>query len=109
MVLSEKLVDVISCRLRYSLFENNVIFLSRINTGRIMEATRKGALSAVEIGLLIDSFVAHTGDDIAIIASHTNGKDNTDVHQFAWNTFLEATEIARQYGLYGSGQDLLFT
>jgi fructose 1,6-bisphosphate aldolase/phosphatase len=29
------------------------------------------------------------------------------VHQFAWNTFLKATEIAREYGLYGAGQDLL--
>ena len=74
---------------------------------RMMDATRKAAQSAMDNGLLIDSFVAHTGDDIAIIASHTNGRDNTDVHQFAWNTFLEATEIARQYGLYGAGQDLL--
>ena len=74
---------------------------------RMLGATRSAAADAVRRGLLIDTFVAHTGDDIAIIASHTNGADNTDVHQFAWNTFLQATDIAREYGLYGAGQDLL--
>ena len=51
--------------------------------------------------------LAIRGADIRITTSHTNGADNTDVHQFAWNTFLGATEIAREYGLYGAGQDLL--
>ena len=74
---------------------------------RMMEATRAAAAAAVRNGLLIDTFVAHTGDDIAIIASHTRGANDTDVHQFAWTTFLEATDIAREYGLYGAGQDLL--
>ncbi len=74
---------------------------------RMMEATRKAAAAAVTDGLLIDSFVSHTGDDIAIIMSHTRGKEDNDVHMFAWNTFLEATDIAKEYGLYGAGQDLL--
>ena len=74
---------------------------------RMIDATRDAAANAVKQGLLLDTFVAHTGDDIAIIASHTNGTNDTDVHQFAWNTFLQATDIAREYGLYGAGQDLL--
>ena len=74
---------------------------------KMIQATEEAAAQAVKSGLLIDAFVGHTGDDICIIASHTNGKDNTDVHQFAWNTFLKATDIAREYGLYGAGQDLL--
>ena len=63
--------------------------------------------NAIKSGLLIDGFVSHTGDDIAILCSHTLGVDNTEVHQFAWNTFLKATDIAASYGLYGAGQDLL--
>ena len=39
--------------------------------------------------------------------SHTRGKDNTEIHQFAWDSFLAATAIAQEYGLYGAGQDLL--
>ena len=74
---------------------------------RMMDAVRSDVADAVKRGLLIDSFVGHTGDDICIIASHTNGPNNTDVHQFAWSTFLHATDIASQYGLYGAGQDLL--
>ena len=74
---------------------------------RMMEAVRGGCADAMNRGLLIDTFVGHTGDDICIIASHTNGPNDTDVHQFAWNSFLHATEIASQYGLYGAGQDLL--
>ena len=73
----------------------------------MMEAVRSAARSAESGGLLIDSFVAHTGDDIAIICSHTHGADDTEIHQFAWNAFLEATDIASKHGLYGAGQDLL--
>jgi fructose 1,6-bisphosphatase len=58
-------------------------------------------------GLLIDSFVCHTGDDIAIIMTHTRGEGDSEVHQFAWKTFLAATSIAKTSGLYGAGQDLL--
>jgi fructose 1,6-bisphosphate aldolase/phosphatase len=74
---------------------------------RMIDATRAATADAMKNGLLIDTFVGHTGDDICIVASHTHGTNNTAVHQFAWNTFLEATDIAREYGLYGAGQDLL--
>lgn len=74
---------------------------------RMLEAVRKEVADAIKRGLLIDGFVSHTGDDIAILMSHTNGEGNRDVHQFAWNSFLKATDIARNYGLYGAGQDLL--
>ena len=73
----------------------------------MMDAVREEVSISQKTGLIIDGLVSYTGDDIAILMSHTNGEDNSDVHQFAWNTFLKATEIARQYGLYGAGQDLL--
>ena len=73
----------------------------------MMDAVKGDVQDAIKKGLLIDGFVSHTGDDIAILMSHTRGPDDTDVHQFAWNSFLKATEIASQYGLYGAGQDLL--
>ena len=74
---------------------------------RMMDAVRDEVRAAISRGLLIDGFVSHTGDDIAILMTHTNGEGNTDVHQFAWDSFLKATDIAREYGLYGAGQDLL--
>jgi fructose 1,6-bisphosphate aldolase/phosphatase len=74
---------------------------------RMMAATRTAVQEAIESGLLIDGFVGHTGDDICITASHTRGANDTDVHQFAWQTFLKATAIAAEFGLYGAGQDLL--
>ena len=74
---------------------------------RMMDAVRQEASDAIKRGLLIDSFVSHTGDDIAILMTHTNGEGNNDVHQFAWDTFLKATDVAKEYGLYGAGQDLL--
>jgi fructose 1,6-bisphosphate aldolase/phosphatase len=73
----------------------------------MLDSVKAAANEAVRSGLLIDTFVGHTGDDIAIIASHTKGPNNPEVHQFAWNSFLKATDIAREYGLYGAGQDLL--
>lgn len=57
--------------------------------------------------LLIDGMVTHTGDDIAIIMSHAHGVGAEVVHRFAWDCFMAATEIAREEGCYGAGQDLL--
>ena len=76
-------------------------------TDKMMDAVRSDAEAAVAKGLLLDTFVSHTGDDIAILMSHQRGPDDVDVHQFAWNAFLNATAIAQEYGLYGAGQDLL--
>jgi len=73
----------------------------------MLRAVRDEAAGAVGNGLLIDGFVSYTGDDIAITMSHTRGEGNSEIHQFAWNCFVKATEIAREYGLYGAGQDLL--
>lgn len=63
--------------------------------------------NAIDSGLIIDGFVSHTGDDIAILMSHEKGKSDEKVHEFAWNSLLKASQIAAKDGLYGAGQDLL--
>lgn len=73
----------------------------------MLEAVRTEVADAVDSGLLIDGMVAHTGDDIAILMSHEHGDGDAGIHQFAWNAFLKATDVARADGLYGAGQDLL--
>jgi len=57
--------------------------------------------------LIIDAYVTFTGDDIAILMSHERGIDDEDVHRLAWDAFLAGTEMAKEQGLYGAGQDLL--
>lgn len=59
------------------------------------------------VDLLIDSYVSHTGDDIAILMTHTHGTGHKGIHQLAWDAFLAGTKVAKQQGLYGAGQDLL--
>lgn len=61
----------------------------------------------IKKGLLIDGRVTFTGDDIALLFTHTRGVDNEDIHRFAWETFEETSKIAKSQGLYGAGQDLL--
>ena len=39
--------------------------------------------------------------------THDKGPDNQEIHKFAWDTFEKMTEVAREYGQYGAGQDLL--
>lgn len=56
---------------------------------------------------LLDGLVTYTGDDICLILVHQEGKLSTTVHNFAWDLFLQASEIAAKEGLYGAGQDLL--
>ena len=54
-------------------------------SARMMASVREETADAIRRGLLIDAFVSHTGDDIAILMSHTRGGDNTEIHQFAWD------------------------
>jgi fructose 1,6-bisphosphate aldolase/phosphatase len=56
---------------------------------------------------LIDSYVSSTGDDIAILMTHERGRGAREIHELAWNAFLEGTAVAKAQGLYGAGQDLL--
>jgi fructose 1,6-bisphosphate aldolase/phosphatase len=61
----------------------------------------------VNAGLLRSYHVSSTGDDISILMTHQRGKLDETIHNLAWNTFLAGTEVARQEGHYGAGQDLL--
>ncbi len=39
--------------------------------------------------------------------SHTHGVDNKQIHKLAWDAFMAGTQVAKEEGLYGAGQDLL--
>jgi fructose 1,6-bisphosphate aldolase/phosphatase len=58
-------------------------------------------------GLIVDHYVSHTGDDIAIVMTHRHGVGHPGVHRLAWDAFSAGTAVAREQGLYGAGQDLL--
>jgi fructose 1,6-bisphosphate aldolase/phosphatase len=74
---------------------------------RMLETVRARLRDAMRQQLLVDGLVTHTGDDIAIIMSHTRGVGAHEIHRWAWDSFLAATEEAKTSGLYGAGQDLL--
>ena len=57
--------------------------------------------------LIIDFYVGHTGDDIAILTTHTYGVSAEPIHKLCWDAFLAGTKVAKEQGLYGAGQDLL--
>jgi fructose 1,6-bisphosphate aldolase/phosphatase len=94
-------------RLTLSVIKAHVGSVGGHPSARMMATVMGGAAKAIDNGLLIDSFVCHTGDDIAVVMRHTRGEGNSEVHQFAWKTFLAATSVAKTSGLYGAGQDLL--
>ena len=69
--------------------------------------TVKGCVEESGKNLLIDYYTGYSGDDIHIIMTHKHGTDNQDVHKLAWDAFSKGTEVAKEQGLYGAGQDLL--
>jgi fructose 1,6-bisphosphate aldolase/phosphatase len=73
----------------------------------MLETVRERLSEAVGQGLLLDGMVTHTGDDIALVMSHSRGVGFADVHLFAWECFRRATQVAQDTGMYGAGQDLL--
>lgn len=60
-------------------------------------------------GLIIDSYIGYTGDDIAILTTHKKGILNSKIHKLCFDAFLAGTKLAKEQGLYGAGQDLLKT
>jgi fructose 1,6-bisphosphate aldolase/phosphatase len=79
--------------------------------GHIMPSRRliESVASAVAASgdLIRDRYVSHTGDDIAILMTHTHGVGSPRIHKLAWDAFVAGTAVAKQQGLYGAGQDLL--
>lgn len=74
----------------------------------MLQVVRDELANAMRSGVVIDGVITHTGDDIAMIMSHQNGVGSKAVHiDLAWKAFMGATEMARQQGNYGAGQDLL--
>ncbi len=57
--------------------------------------------------LLIDHYIGYCGDDTHIVMTHTHGVDNQQIHKLAWDAFMAGTQVAKEEGLYGAGQDLL--
>jgi fructose 1,6-bisphosphate aldolase/phosphatase len=75
-------------------------------SAKLLETVRS-KVAELGKGLLIDAYVGYTGDDVAILMSHTGGTGNAKVHKLAWDAFIAGTAVARAEGLYGAGQDLL--
>jgi fructose 1,6-bisphosphate aldolase/phosphatase len=73
---------------------------------RMVELAR-GRIEAVRGDLVMDGQVATCGDDLALVLSHTRGAEAEAIHGFAWKVFQATTELAKQLGLYGAGQDIL--
>jgi fructose 1,6-bisphosphate aldolase/phosphatase len=73
----------------------------------LLDTAKEQLSSAKEKGLIVDFHVLGCGDDLELIMTHKKGVDNQDIHELAWNTFVAATEVAKELKLYGAGQDLL--
>ncbi|MBA4718684.1 MAG: fructose 1,6-bisphosphatase [Nitrosopumilus sp.] len=71
----------------------------------LIEAVRNTVKNSAD--LLIDYYIGYCGDDVHIVMSHTHGVDNQQIHKLAWDAFMAGTQVAKEEGLYGAGQDLL--
>lgn len=78
---------------------------SAVHPSMVEEAQRR--IDDAKGELLIDGHAAYCGDDLFLIMTHRHGPEADGVHGFAWDAFLATTEIAKDLGLYGAGQDLL--
>jgi len=71
------------------------------------EVAKRRLSEAKGEGKIIDFHVTACGDDLELIMTHQKGEDNPEIHELAWNIFLEAADVAKKYKLYGAGQDIL--
>jgi len=73
----------------------------------ILERAAEHLARAKKEGLLIDCRVAKCGDDLQLVMTHQRGEDDEKIHKFAWDVFVDCTELAKSLKLHGAGQDLL--
>ncbi len=73
----------------------------------LMEKAREVLEQKKEEGVIFDYRVMACGDDLQLIMTHDKFIENEEIHKAAWDTFLAATEVAKEKKLYGAGQDLL--
>ncbi len=74
---------------------------------KMMEAASKTAAKGVSDGLITDYYLSRCGDDMELLMTHRNGENNREVHELAWNAFMNAASEAKKMRLYAAGQDLL--
>ncbi|RNJ75613.1 MAG: fructose 1,6-bisphosphatase [Nitrosopumilus sp. D6] len=72
---------------------------------RLVEAIKETVRNSSD--LFLDHYIGYCGDDTHIVMSHTHGVDSQKIHKLAWDAFMAGTEVAKEEGLYGAGQDLL--
>jgi len=73
---------------------------------KMVKAAHDAINTGIEKKLILDGYSFYTGDDIALIMTHTHGNDSPEVHEFALSAFKEVTKFADECGCYGAGQDL---
>jgi len=73
----------------------------------MLDKCRENLADGVKQGILEDFYVTRVGDDINLFMTHYKGENNKEVHELAWNSFLDAAKLAKKMKLYGAGQDLL--
>ena len=74
---------------------------------KMMEAAASTVAKGVSDGLILDFYVSRCGDDMELLMTHRNGENHKDVHELAWNAFMNAASEAKKMRLYAAGQDLL--
>jgi fructose 1,6-bisphosphate aldolase/phosphatase len=73
----------------------------------MFDVARGELAAAVQAGSITDFDVSHTGDDLCLLMVHPYGTGQASIHNLAWAVFEAGTQVAREEGLYGAGQDLL--
>lgn len=73
---------------------------------KVLEEVRKFVTDHSK-GVIWDSQIGYVGDDVQITMVHDKGINASEVHKLAWDAFKAGTEVAKEIGLYGAGQDLL--
>ncbi len=74
---------------------------------QLLEVARTSLTEAKRKRNIVDFYVTSVGDDLQLIMTHKKGENSPDIHGLAWEIFKKATEVAKELGLYGAGQDLL--
>ena len=62
----------------------------------ILQTAREGISGAKKRGLVMDYHVTRCGDDLQLIITHKHGINHGDIHEMAWNIFVDCTQVPKK-------------
>lgn len=82
-------------------------FIGNSNVHPALIDTIESIIEEKKSELINDYYITNVGDDIILILHHNNGEKNINIHKLIYDSFIKASNVAKELGLHDAGEDII--